>query len=42
MKDDLPKRVCKVENVNINNIKNKILWFFLECPERSGPYEDAN
>ncbi|CAD8066871.1 unnamed protein product [Paramecium sonneborni] len=33
VKDDLPKRVCKVEN---------ILWFFLECPERSGPYEDTD
>ncbi|CAK75596.1 unnamed protein product (macronuclear) [Paramecium tetraurelia] len=42
VKDDLPKRVCKVENVRINDIKIKILWFFLECPERSGPYEDAN
>ena len=36
------KEFAKLKMYWMNDIKNKILWFFLECPERSGPYEDAN
>ncbi|KAM3147061.1 hypothetical protein pb186bvf_000777 [Paramecium bursaria] len=33
VKDDLPKRYCNVEQV---------LWFFLECPNRSDLYEQKD
>jgi len=39
LKDEVPKRRCKVENVRKFI---KILWFETECPNRYSNYTDAS